>query len=241
MDKRKAFKRLSQKVGQTVFKQGLLSPNDKILIGISGGKDSFLLLEMLNERKKHLPFPIELMALHVRIKEMGYIADTEAISNFCNQRQVPFYFIEDSIGSDLSASGKAPCFVCSWHRRKNIFQFAQSMGCNKVALGHHRDDALQTFLLNLIYHGSICSLPYKLSMFDGQITLIRPLLDLSEKEILAYTPLADYPAEVKECPYKYDNKREQIKMLLQNIRKLHPLAEKNMFRSMRNIFDEYLP
>lgn len=241
MDKRKAFKRLCQKVGQTIYKQKLLAPGDKILIGMSGGKDSFLLLELLDERRKHLTFPIELIAIHVKIKEIGYSADEEALKRFCSQYKVPFYFVEDSIGSDLFTSGKAPCFVCSWHRRKNIFQLAQSMGCNKVALGHHRDDALQTFLLNLIYHGSISSLPYQLSMFDGQITLIRPLLDLSEKEILAYTRLANYPEEIKECAYKNNNKREQIKILLQNIRKLHPLAEKNMFRSMHNIFEEYLP
>jgi len=241
MDKRKAYKRLSQKVGQTVYKQGLLSPNDKILITISGGKDSFLLLEMLNERKKHLPFPIELLALHVGIKEMDYHVDVELLRDFCNRIDVPFYYVEDSIGADLFSSKKAPCFVCSWHRRKNIFRFAQSMGCNKVALGHHRDDALQTFLLNLIYHGSISSLPYRLSMFDGQIILIRPLLDLSEREILSYTHIAGYPPEIKECPYKNNNKREQMKVLLQTIRKLHPLAEKNMFRSMRKIFEEYLP
>ncbi|MGC8823019.1 MAG: tRNA lysidine(34) synthetase [Bacteroidales bacterium] len=241
MDRRKAFKRLCQKVGQTVYRQSLLEPNDKILVGMSGGKDSFLLLELLEERKKHLPFPVEIAALHVSIKEIGYSVDIELLKDFCNQRKIAFYYVEDSIGSDLDRAGKAPCFVCSWHRRKNIFQFAQSMGYNKVALGHHRDDALQTFLLNLIYHGSISSLPYKLSMFDGQIKLIRPLLDITEKEILTYTRLAGYPAEIKACTFKHDNKREQMKMLLQIIRKLHPLAERNIFRSMRNIYEEYLP
>ncbi|MCX7986212.1 MAG: hypothetical protein N2662_04680 [Bacteroidales bacterium] len=240
MEKRKAFKRLSQKVGQTIYREGLLKPNDKILIGLSGGKDSLLLVDLLSERKKHLPFPIELMAIHVRIKEMEYLVERNFLHTFCEQRGVSFQFVEDSIGSELS-SEKAPCFLCSWHRRKNIFQFAQSMGFNKVALGHHRDDALQTLLMNMIYHGSVSSLPYKLSMFDGQIMLIRPLLDLSEKEINAYTRLIEFPSEIIACPYKNKNKREEIKVLIQQIRKLHPLAEKNMFRSMQNIFNEYLP
>ncbi len=239
MDKEKTFKRLCQKVGQTLYCQQLLAPNDRILIGLSGGKDSSLLLELMAERRKHLPFPIYLYAIHVKIKEMLYLANVEQLEKMCRKYDIPFYYIEDSIGSEIFK--KSPCFLCSWHRRKNIFQLAQKLSCNKVALGHHRDDVLQTFLLNLIYHGSISSLPYKLSMFDGQITLIRPLLDVSEKEIKAYCVKANYFEEISSCPYKENNKREEIKNLLNIIKNLHPLAEKNMFRSMRNVYEEYIP
>lgn len=236
----KKFHCLVQKVNKTLYKQQMLSPGDKILIGLSGGVDSYILAEILNNRKKHLPFNISLFAVHVKIKELNYEVDLEAMNNFCNKLQMPFYYIEYSMGS-YENSKKSPCFFCSWHRRKEIFTLAKNIGCNKVAMGHHRDDAIETMLLNMIYHGSISSLPYKLSMFDGEIILIRPLLDLSKKEIIAFQTLSHYPLEKSFCQFKNLTKREEVKKILDHIRHLHPLADINLFRSVRKIFHDYLP
>jgi tRNA(Ile)-lysidine synthase TilS/MesJ len=238
MAENKKFKRLTQKAGKTIYEHRMLAPDDKIMIGLSGGKDSCLLLEILSERRKHLPFPIELFAVHVKIKEINY-STNDSLSEFCKKLNIPFYYIEESIGEVNNK--KSPCFLCSWYRRKSIFSLAREHGCNKVAFAHHMDDALQTFLLNLIYHASICSLPFQLSMFGGEITLIRPLLELTEKEILSYTITADYPLEISPCQYKQNNKREQMKELLNKMRQIHPIADKNLFRSMRNVYEEYIP
>lgn len=236
----KLFIKLSRKVGQTIHQHELIEPNDRLLVGLSGGKDSYALLEILADRKKHLPFSFELFATHVIIKEVGYLNDLDYMKQFCKNINVPLYIFEES--ADLNKnSKKAPCFVCSWHRRKKIFNLTKELKCNKLAFGHHMDDTLQTFMLNLIYHGSISSLPYKLKMFDGRVHLVRPLLDIDEVEIKQLSVLHSYPQEILKCPYDKETKRNDVNNLLLDIYKKHGLARKNIFKAMDRIFSEYLP
>jgi tRNA 2-thiocytidine biosynthesis protein TtcA len=237
---KKLFSKISKKVGQVFQQHALLEPNDRILVGLSGGKDSYLLLETLADRKRHLPFPIELFAVHVIVKEVGYNNDLMFMRTFCDKLQVPFYLIEESV--DLNQDPKkAPCYVCSWHRRKYIFNLTKELNCNKLAFGHHMDDALQTLLLNMVFHGSISSMPYKLKMFEGRVHLIRPLLELEEEIIVQYANESGIPKEIQKCKYDKETKRAEAKACLEQIYKLNPTARKNMFRSMKNVFDEYIP
>jgi tRNA(Ile)-lysidine synthase TilS/MesJ len=210
------------------------------MVGLSGGKDSYLLLEALADRKRHMPISFELQAVHVAIKNIGYQIDTEYMSALCQKLHVPFHLIEMEIelGSDAE---KKMCFLCSWHRRKAIFNFAHDLSFNRLALGHHMDDAVQTLMMNMIYHGSISSLPVSLSMFDGRMQLIRPLLFLNEAEIVKYTQLRQYPESIKACPYDKATRRNDAKVLINSMVKMNPNALKNIFRSMSHICFEYLP
>lgn len=236
----KLFLKLSRKAGETIATHSLLQADDKVLIALSGGKDSYLLLEILADRLKHLPFKVQLFAVHVHIVEAGYRNDLEYMKSICEGLKVPLEIIQLNVDFEQNDE-KAPCFVCSWHRRKAIFNYSKEIGCNKLAFGHHRDDALQTLLMNMIYHGSISSLPYKLKMFEGRVHLIRPLLDIEEKDIKLFLISRQYPKELEKCPYDRETKRAEVSDILDGIKKLHKHGSLNLFRSMGKIFPEYLP
>jgi len=238
--KKKQLEKISRKVGKAINEFRLIEEGDRVLVGISGGKDSMILLEALSKRKKHLPFNFELFAIHVSASSIGYKMDTEYLNEFCSNLGVPLYLEE--IDVDLSVdSSKTPCFICSWNRRKTIFKKSKDINCNKVALGHHKDDAIQTMLMNLIYHGSISSLPQKLEMFSGRIQLIRPLLMIPENELTYYANMRSFKKHEKSCPYDGSTSRATIKSLIKDLDKLNKNARRNIFRSMDNISPDYLP
>ena len=157
--------------------QNLISEGDHILVGLSGGKDSMILLEALAERLSAVPFDFSITAAHVEAMGIGYEINREKLASFCDRLDIPLHYrsIEPNLEKDPS---KTACFICSWHRRKELFKLTKELNCNKLALGHHRNDAIETLLMNMIYHGSISSLPYTLDMFEGRIRLIRPMMDL---------------------------------------------------------------
>ena len=170
--RKKQFEKICRKVGRAVLEYSMIEAGDRVLVGLSGGKDSMILLEALADRKKHFPFDFEIFAVHVTAKGVGYEMDTAYLEQFCKGLDVELHLEEIEV--DLSAdSKKAPCFICSWNRRKRIFELSKELKCGKVALGHHKDDAIQTVLMNMIYHGSISSMPYTLSIFDGERDSIR--------------------------------------------------------------------
>jgi tRNA 2-thiocytidine biosynthesis protein TtcA len=222
-----------------IIKQQLLMEGDKVLVALSGGKDSLLLLEMLAESKRYFPFQFELLAVHISIKNIGYSSDIDFLRSFCEELGIIFYLKEFEVDLNKNLK-KGKCFICSWHRRKALFVLSRELACNKLALGHHLDDALETLFMNMIYHGSVSSLPYSLNMLGGRLDIIRPLLDFREKELATYAQIREYKKEVKLCPYK-DTKRQEINKLLIELEGLGKTAKKNIFRSMDNIFNDYLP
>ncbi|MFC2116348.1 ATP-binding protein [Bacteroidota bacterium] len=237
---KKQFQKISRKVGKTLQEHRLISGGDRILVGLSGGKDSMILLEALADRKKHLPFDFELFAVHVAATSIGYEMDTGYLKQICSELNIPLYLEEIEV--DLTEdSKKPPCFICSWSRRKRIFELSKELDCNKVALGHHKDDAIQTLLMNMIYHGSFSSFSQDLSMFDGRIRLIRPLLYIPEKELTYYATLRSFKKLEKTCPYDGSTKRHEIRDLVRQLDKLSRDARRNIFNSMNNIYEEYLP
>ncbi len=238
--KRKQFEKICKKVGKTIHDYQLIENNDRVLVGISGGKDSMILLEALTDRLKHLPIDFELFAIHVSITNIGYKMDTNYLQSFCEELEIPLFLEETEVDLTLNPK-KTPCFICSWNRRKTIFKKSEELNCNKVALGHQKDDAIQTMLLNMIYHGSFSSLPQKLSMFDGRIQLIRPLLMIPEKELTYYANMRSFNKQERSCPYKNTTRRDSIKELIRQFDKMNRDARKNLFRAMDNIYEEYLP
>jgi tRNA 2-thiocytidine biosynthesis protein TtcA len=236
----KYIENLQKRIYKTLFKQKLLAPDDRIMVGLSGGKDSLILLESLAKRRKQLPFKIELMACHVMISNIGYKVDTDFLREFCENIEVPFYL--EQLTTELDETGeKSACFLCSWNRRKVMFRLTKELKCNKLAFGHHMDDALETLFMNMVYHGSLSSLPFKFNMFGGRLQVIRPLLEITDTELEEYALNRNWPKEIKVCPYDDITSRSVMKNFVTEMAKLHKNARKNMFRSMNNTFPEYLP
>ncbi len=218
----------------------MIGHGDRVLLGLSGGKDSMILLETLADRKKHLRFDFDLEAVHVSAVNIGYEMDTGYLLEFCKDLNVKLHLEEIEVDLEVD-SKKAPCFVCSWNRRKRIFEMTKELDFNKVALGHHKDDAIQTFLMNMIYNGKLSSIPPNLSMFDGRIRMIRPLLFIPEVELTEYAFLRDFQKLEKSCPYYGTTKRETMRQLIEQLDDLYPKARRNIFSAMNNIHEEYLP
>jgi tRNA 2-thiocytidine biosynthesis protein TtcA len=236
----KLFKKICRKMGTTMRDHALIQEGDHLLVGLSGGKDSMILLEALAERRAAVPFNFKLSAAHVEAKGIGYEIDRNRLTSFCDHLEIPLHYrsIEPDLEQDPS---KKPCFICSWHRRKELFTLTSELNCNKLALGHHRNDAVETLLLNMIYHGSISSLPYSLTMFEGRVQLIRPLMDLDERMPEEYAGLNDIVKVEKSCPHEDNTRRESIAQLLNKVEALHGKGPFNIFKSMDRIFEEYLP
>jgi tRNA 2-thiocytidine biosynthesis protein TtcA len=240
VESQKLFKKICRKVGTTIRDHSMIAEGDHVLVGLSGGKDSMILLESLAERRKALPFDFRLTAAHVEAAGIGYRIDKEKLDEFCMGLGVPLHYLSIAPDFDKDPS-KNTCFICSWHRRKKLFDLTRQLDCNRLALGHHRKDAIETLLLNMIYHGSISSLPYTLRMFDGRIKLIRPLMDLEEGLLTDYALLNDRVQVEKSCPHENRTQRQSIARLVGEIESMHPTGPYNIFKSMDKIFTEYLP
>lgn len=235
--------KLTKRFHKACADYGLIADGDHILIGLSGGKDSLAMVELLGRRAKIYKPRFRVTALHVRVKERAYRTDMSYLENFCREAGVPLLVRDVEIGESYSGqrSGPAnPCFLCSWYRRKELFNVAQEIGCNKIALGHHRDDVVQTLLMNLIYQGAVAAMPPKLKMDKMPIELIRPLYLIDEEDLIAYAAERNYQKQVKLCPFEHVSSREKVKDLLAQIKALNPEAMDSIYGAIHNIKENYL-
>ncbi|QQS50582.1 MAG: tRNA 2-thiocytidine biosynthesis protein TtcA [Bacteroidota bacterium] len=230
---------LKRHIWRTIRKQELLSEGDRLMVALSGGKDSLVLLEAIADHSKRLPFKIDVLAVHVLIEEIGYQTDIEYLRTICNNLKIPFMLVRPGFETNSSVE-KSMCFICSWHRRKVFFSINREQGYNKLAFGHHMDDAIETLFMNMIYHGSMSSMPYKFDMFNGRLTVIRPMLEVTEEQLELYALERNFKKEVKQCPFE-NSKRKTLKHKIDLLSDNSNNARKNIFRSMENIFTEYLP
>ena len=219
----------------------LIDEDDKILVGLSGGKDSLCLLEFLARRSKvHVPhFTVE--ALHVRMENIHYETDTSYLQSFCDNLGVPLHIITTSFPSNHTShlspltshfKPKPACFLCSWQRRKQLFNLAQELGCTKIALGHHQDDIIHTALMNLTFQGHFSTMPVKLRMRKMPLTIIRPLCLCQEADILAYAQQQGYQKQIKQCPYESSTNRTSAYELFSHIQQLNPEARYCIWRAL---------
>ncbi len=209
----------------------LLADDDRILVGLSGGKDSLCLLEMLARRSRiqHPRFTVE--AVHVRMENIAYASSTDYLEQFCEECGVRLHLVTTSFDPSTDTR-KHPCFLCSWNRRKQLFNLAQQLGFNKIALGHHMDDILHTALMNQLYQGRFDTMPARLTLRKMPITIIRPLCMVAEQDILRYAALRGYRKQEKRCPYECDTHREDIKMLFENIERMNPEARFSLWNAL---------
>ena len=218
----------------------LIEDDDRILVGLSGGKDSLLLTELLANRAKidHPRFSVE--ALHVRMENIQYETDTSYLQQFCDEQGVKlhlrttrFEIGEETVNDARDARRqKQPCFLCSWMRRKEMFNLAQELGCNKIALGHHQDDMLHTALMNLTFQGRFDTMPARLRMRKMPLTMIRPLCLIEEADIKAYAEMKGYQKQKKICPYETNSHRTDIKRLYDEIEQINPEARYSIWRAL---------
>ncbi len=234
------FLKIEKSLGRAIHRYSLIKDKDRVAVALSGGKDSLVMLETLANRRKRLPINYEVTAVHVHVKNIGYETDLNFINRFCDDLNVPLHVIETE--ADLEKyTGKAMCYICSSLRRKELFDYVKKEKCNKLAFGHHRDDVIETLLMNMISNSSISAMPPSLSMFDGEFDLIRPLILLSEDEIQEYARLRNYPQQVKRCPHGDDTRRAEAKRLLIEMVKIDKNARQNIYGSMSNVQSLYLP
>ena len=243
MESRRLEKRLNERFVKAMATYHLIEDDDRILVGLSGGKDSLLLAELLAKRAKidHPRFSVE--ALHVRMENIHYETDTSYLQQFCDDlgvklhvRTTRFEVLDESSLSNIQSSikrrQKQPCFLCSWNRRKELFNLAQELDCNKIALGHHQDDILHTALMNLCFQSRFASMPARLKMRKMPLTIIRPLCMIQEKDIKAYAELQGYQKQQKLCPYETDSHRSDIKRLYEEMERISPEARYSIWGAL---------
>ena len=236
----KLLRRISTRFNKGVVKYRLIDDDDKILVGLSGGKDSLALLELLAKRSRILKPKFSVVAVHVSMTNIPYQADLAYLKEFSESLGVPFLHYETSFDPSTDTR-KSPCFLCSWNRRKALFTVAKEQGCNKIALGHHMDDILETLLMNLTFQGAFSTMPPKLVMKKFDMTIIRPMCMVHEADLQELAEVRNYRKQVKNCPYETQSNRTDMKGVLKQLETLNPEARYSLWGSMTNVQEELLP
>ena len=232
--------KIRKKAGKTIYQQRLIEDGDCVLVGVSGGKDSMALVDILASLRKAFPFKFELKVAHIVVRQLVQLADAEKIKALCDFHGVEFHKIEVDIDFKRDPS-LSPCFKCAWGRRSRLFRLTEELGCNKLAFGHHMDDANETLIMNILFNGEISSLPYSVEMFGGKFYLIRPMLELEDKDLGYYANLLDLKAETRRCPNTKTNRRDYVRKMLNEFYEIHPGLKKNVFRAPQKYIAKYLP
>ena len=233
----KLHKRLRRQVGTAIADFNMIEAGDRIMVCLSGGKDSYALLDILRNLKAHAPLEFELIAVNLDQKQPGF--PEQVLPEYLTKIDMPFRIVEQdtySVVKRVIAEGKTTCSLCSRLRRGVLYRVASELGATKIALGHHRDDILETLFLNMFYGGKLKAMPPKLVSDDGQHIVIRPLAYCKEKDLAAYAEIADFPIiPCNLCGSQKNLQRQAIKEMMQQWDKKFPGRLETMFRSIQNI------
>ena len=239
-ERRKLEAKVKARFRKAICDYGLIEDDDKILIGLSGGKDSLALLQLLGQQAQiHVP-RFKVLAAHVSVTNIGYQVDLQYLQEQCEKVNVEFHHFTTDFDETIEPD-KSKCFICSWQRRKALFQAAQTLNCNKIALGHHMDDIVETLLLNMVYQGTLGTMPPKLKMDKFDLTIIRPLCLNQEQDLIQWENYQCYKKQIKTCPFEKESSRTDVKMLLDNLKQQNPHVLQTIWRSMENVNSQYLP
>lgn len=231
-EEQKLETRLMRHFRKAIREFSLIEDGDNILVGLSGGKDSLFLIEMLGKQMRILKPRIKVHAIHIRMENITYESDTLYLEEFTKSWGIKLHIL--NTGFDMSTDNrKSPCFLCSWNRRKQIFMKAQELGCNKIALGHHMDDIIHTTLMNQFFQGHFSTMPVKLKMKKMPITIIRPLCMENEADIKQYAELHGYQKQKKLCPYETDSHRAEVAELFKKIEDMAPEARFSIWNALK--------
>lgn len=237
------LKPLARRVGRAIQDFRLIEDGDRILCAMSGGKDSYAMLHLLDYLKRRAPVRFELVAVTVDQGYRGFRADV--LERFFKDKGYEHHIERTNISEvidDTMPLGDTHCSMCARLRRGVLYRLAPGLGCNKIALGHHADDLLETLLMSQFFNGEICSMPPILRARDGKNTVIRPLCYVWEEEIIRFTAEVGFPVICCACPACGDNslKRKQMKILLQKLEGDHPGIKASLLRALSNVRAEHL-
>lgn len=231
-------------MGKAVHDWKMIDAGDRILLGVSGGKDSLSLLHLLLSLKKKAPISFDIIPVHIDPGFDGSFAS--ALKTYCqdvSQSLCQALHIESTdygiLAHDTQNTGN-PCFLCSRLRRKRLFELAKAYGCKKVALGHHKDDLIETLFINMFYAGKIGTMKPRQSFFDGALDIIRPLSYVESDDIAQLSQALEMPVFENPCPSAGHTQRETVRQMLRGMYRQNEHIKGNIFRAMANVSREYL-
>ncbi|HVV96271.1 MAG TPA: tRNA 2-thiocytidine(32) synthetase TtcA [Rhodanobacteraceae bacterium] len=238
----KLAKRLRRQVGQAIADYRMIVDGDRVMVCLSGGKDSYALLDILMKLKAKAPVRFEIVAAHLDQKQPGY--DPDVLPNYLREVGVEFrIFEQDTYGvvRRVIPEGKTMCSLCSRLRRGALYTFAAENGFTKIALGHHRDDIVETLFLNLFHQGALKSMPPKLRSDDGRNIVIRPLAYCAEADLAEYAELRGFPIlPCNLCGSQENLERKNVKAMLAEWERKHPGRVETIFRAIANVMPSQL-
>jgi tRNA 2-thiocytidine biosynthesis protein TtcA len=233
----KLKKRLRRLVGQAIADYDMIQDGDRVMVCLSGGKDSYTLLDILLSLRLNAPVHFDLVAVNLDQKQPGF--PVHVLPQYLSEIGVPFHIIEQdtySVVKAIVSEGKTTCGLCSRLRRGLLYRYAADHGITKIALGHHRDDILETFFLNLFYGGTLKAMPPKLLSDDRRHIVIRPLAYCKESDIAAYARVRDFPIiPCNLCGSQENLQRQAMKSMLREWEKRHPGRVETIFRALQNV------
>ena len=239
----KLAKRLRRLAGQAIADFGMISEGDKVMVCLSGGKDSYALLDILLHLKAHAPILFDIVAVNLDQKQPHF--PEHVLPHYLTQLGVPFHIEAQDTYSTVKRvipEGKTMCSLCSRLRRGVLYRVAGELGATKIALGHHRDDILETFLLNMFYGGKLKTMPPKLVSDDGKHVVIRPLAYCEEKDLAAWAEVKQFPIiPCTLCGSQENLKRKEAKALLRDWEKRFPGRVETVFTALQNITPSHMP
>jgi tRNA 2-thiocytidine biosynthesis protein TtcA len=242
LETNKLAKRLRRDVGQAIGDFNMISNGDKVMVCLSGGKDSYAMLDILLHMREHAPIDFDIVAVNLDQKQPGFPA--EVLPNYLQGLGVPYHIeTQDtySIVKRVVPEGKTTCGLCSRLRRGILYRVADELGATKIALGHHRDDILQTLFLNMFFGSKLKAMPPKLVSDDGKHVVIRPLAYCQEGDLEAWAEHKQFPIiPCNLCGSQENLQRQNIKAMLHDWDKRFPGRTKNLFRSLSNIVPSHL-
>jgi tRNA 2-thiocytidine biosynthesis protein TtcA len=229
-------------MGRCIFDFQLIEAGDRVMVAISGGKDSYALLRLLERSRKRAPVPFEIVAVHLDQGHPGY--DGAPLEAWLRDHGHEYRIIRKDtyqLVIQRIPEGKTYCSMCSRLRRGILYNVAQELGCTKIALGHHRDDAIETLMLNLMFNGSLSAMPAKLISDDGRNTVIRPLLYCAEHDIAAYADQMEFPIlPCNLCGSQENLWRQQVKQMLDDLEQRAPQVRQSMLAALKNVHTSHL-
>jgi tRNA 2-thiocytidine biosynthesis protein TtcA len=238
----KLEKRLCRQVGEAIGDYGMIEAGDKVMVCLSGGKDSYTLLDILLKLRQRAPVPFELIAVNLDQKQPGFPA--HILPDYLSRLGVPFHIeTQDtySVVKKVIPEGKTMCSLCSRLRRGILYRVARELGCNKIALGHHRDDILQTLFLNMFFGAKLKGMPAKLVSDNGEFMVIRPLAYVAEKDLIRWAQVREFPIIPCTLCGSQDNlQRVQVGNLLREWDKKFPGRLDNMLKALQNVVPSHL-
>ncbi len=241
-DFNKLQKKLRHEVGRAIEDFGMIEEGDRVMVCLSGGADSYTMLDILQQLQKRAPISFELVVVNLDQKQPGF--PEHVLPEYLDQAQLEYHILEQdtySVVTDIVPQGKTMCGLCSRLRRGILYTFAKRNGFTKIALGHHRDDIIETLFLNMFYGGKLKSMPPKLLSDDGENIVIRPLAYCKEKHIKEYAEQQEFPIIPCTLCGSQDNlQRQVIKDMLQDWDRNHPGRIETIFSSMQTIVPSHL-